>query len=178
VRSRAEAARGITPALLLALVLTSCGYKVAGKSDLLPDTIHTIAIPAFANATIQYKLTDLMPQAVAREFITRTRYRVVDDAERADAVLRGTILGFAFYPTIFDDERQRANVAEMRVNLQLTLVERATGKVLFEKPNMEVSEVYQISPDAAKYFEESEPALRRASERVSRQIVTWVLQNF
>ncbi len=165
-------------AVLLLAVLTNCGYHVAGRTDLLPQTVHTIAIPAFGNATIRYKLTDRMPQALAREFITRTRYRVVNDPDQADAVLRGTILSYNNFPTVYDPKTGRANVADLRVSLQVTLTERATGKVLYQRPSFDVTERYQISPVAAEYFEESDFALRRASEQVARQLVTAVLENF
>lgn len=165
-------------AALLLATLAGCGYHVAGRTDLLPDTVHTIAIPAFGNATIRYKLTDRMPQALAREFITRTRYRVVNDPGQADAVLNGTILSYANYPTVYDPQTGRANVADLRVTLQVTLTERATGRVLYQRPSFDVSERYQISPVAAEYFEESDFALRRASEQVARQVVTAVLENF
>lgn len=167
-------------ALLGALggALASCGYHVAGKADLLPDTVRTISVPAFSNATIRYKLSDLMPQAIAREFLTRTRYRVVSDPNQADAVLRGSVINYNNYPTIFDPDTQRANVAELFVTLQVSLVERETGNVLFQRPSFQVRERYQISPDAAEYFEESNFALQRASREVARELVTALLENF
>ena len=62
------------PALAVAAMLcTACGYHVSGKGDSLPPNIKTIAVPAFLNGTTRYKLTDRLPEAVAREFITRTR---------------------------------------------------------------------------------------------------------
>jgi RNase P/RNase MRP subunit p29 len=165
-------------ALTFLALLTSCGYKVGNHSDLLPPQLRTVAIPAFGNTTIRYKLTDVMPQALAKEFIGHTRYRVISDAGQADMVLRGTILNYSVYQTVFDDKAQRANVADLRVTLQVSLVERSTGRVLFQRPSMEIKESYQISPDASAYFEESEPALRRASERVAQQVVTAILENF
>ena len=54
----------------------------ADTRDLIPKTIHTIAIPAFTNVTTRYKLTDQLPEAIAREFISRTRYRIVTDTKR------------------------------------------------------------------------------------------------
>lgn len=162
----------------LALALVSCGYHIAGQSNVLPPALKTIAIPPFENGTIRYKLSDLLPQALAREFLTRTRYRVVPDPDSADMVLRGSVITYAFNPTIFDPVRQRANVADLRVTLQVTLTERATGRILYQRPSFEVKESYQISPQPAEYFEESAAALQRASERVARQVVTAVLENF
>ena len=163
---------------LLPLMLASCGYKFAATDTVLPKTIHTIAIPAFNNLTTRYKLTDQIPEAISREFLTRTRYKVVSDVTTADAVLRGGVLNYSFNPTIFDPATGRAAYAELHVSLSVTLTERATGKVLFERKNFDVRETYQISPDATQYFEESDPALKRAGQQVARSVVSAVLENF
>jgi outer membrane lipopolysaccharide assembly protein LptE/RlpB len=164
--------------LVVALCTASCGYRFADGNGSLPKTVHMVAIPAFTNLTTRYKLTDQLPEIISREFITRTRYRVVSDANTADAVLRGTVISYSFYPTIFDSINQRAVLAEMHVQLSITLTERATGKVLLSRPNFDVHNTYQISPNATQYFEESDPALKRAGQEVARSIVSAVLQNF
>jgi outer membrane lipopolysaccharide assembly protein LptE/RlpB len=164
--------------ILLVAALSACGYRVAGRADLLPPSLKTVSIPAFTNSTIRYKLTDSMPQAFAREFISHTRYRVVSDPGQADMVLQGAILNYTFNPTIFDIQAQRANVADLHVTVQVTLLERATGRVLFQRTAFEVKETFQISPNPSEYFEESDLALRRASERVAQQVVTSILENF
>ena len=163
-------------ALLLVLQI-SCGYRLAGTADAMPKTIRTVAIPAFSNLTTQYKLTDQLPEEISREFLTRTRYRVVSDPDTADAVLRGTVLNYTFNPTIISQD-SRAVFAEVHLTLSVSLTERASGKVLFSRPSFEVKDTYQISPDATKYFEESDPALKRAGQQVARSIVSAVLQNF
>lgn len=167
-------------ALLVAacMAASSCGYHVAGRADLIPDHIQTIAVPAFANQTVRYKLTDLMPQAIAREFLTRTRYRIVSDPAQADAVLTGSVIRYNFFPTIFDDEALRANVAQLYVTMEVRLVDQSTGNILYQQSAFEVNERYQISPNPVEYFEESDYALARASEQVAQRIVTAVLENF
>ena len=164
--------------LVAALCTASCGYRFSDGGGSLPKAVHTVAIPAFTNLTTRYKLTDQLPEIISREFITRTRYRVVPDADTADAVLRGTVITYSFYPTIFDSINARAVLAEMHVTLSITLTERATGKVLLSRPNFDVHNTYQISPNATQYFEESDPALKRAGQEVARSIVSAVLQNF
>jgi hypothetical protein len=164
--------------VLFSLILPSCGYKFAATDSVLPKTIHTIAVPAFNNQGIRYKLTDQLPEAISRELLTRTRYKVVSDPNTADAVLRGAVVNYAFNPTIFDPTTGRAAYAELHVTVTVSLTERATGKVLFERKNFEVRETYQISPDPTQYFEESDPALKRAGQQVARSVVSAVLENF
>lgn len=164
--------------LLAAFLCGSCGYKAAGRSDTLPPSLKTVAVPAFGNATVRYKLTDSMPQAFSREFIQHTRYKVVSDPNSADMVLRGTILGYRFNPTIFDPQAGRASVADLYVTLAVSLTERSTGRILYDRPQFEVKESYQISADPVQYFEESDLALRRAAEKVAQTVVTSILENF
>lgn len=161
-----------------ALVVYSCGYHTGGHADLVPKAIHTIAVPAFANLTARYKLTDQLPEAIAREFISRTRYRIVPDSSTADAVLSGTVLGYTSFPTVFDPTTGRASAVEVHVTLRVSLVERATGKTLYSRPNFEVRERYQISIDPTAFFEESDSALARASQQTARQVVSSILENF
>jgi outer membrane lipopolysaccharide assembly protein LptE/RlpB len=165
-------------AIPLLVLMTSCGYHVAGRADLLPATVKTIAVPAFGNATIRYKLTDRVPQAISRELLTRTRYKVVSDVNEADAVLRGNIINYFAYSTIYDPVKSRATAVELHLVMQVTLTERATGKVLFTRPSFEVNERYEISIDPNQYFEESDVALDRVSQQAARLVVSAILENF
>ena len=169
---------GIIFSLFLALLCSSCGYNVAGHGQTLPKTLHTVAIPAFGNITTRYKLTDRLPEAISREFITRTRYRVVPDPYQADAVLTGSVNNYTSFPVVLDPTTNRAAAVEVHVILQVKLTERATGKVLFDRPRLEISERYEISLDPTQYFEESDNALDRASKVVAQQVVSAVLNAF
>ena len=164
--------------VLLAVVLSACGYHTAGHAETVPATVHTVAIPAFTNGTTRYRLSDELPQAIAREFITRTRYRIVSNPQDADAVLQGVVLGYTSFPTVYDPTTSRASAVELHVTMRLSLVERATGKVLFNRPVFEVRERYQISTDAATYVEESDAAIARASQQTARIVVSSILENF
>jgi hypothetical protein len=144
---------------------------------MLPKTIKTIAVPAFGNVTLRYKLADRISANVAREFIERTRYAVVADPKKADAVLTGALVNFISYPTTFDPVTSRASGVQAIVNVQVMLMDK-TGKVLFNRPGMEVRERYEIAVDAAGYFDESGPAMDRLARDVARSIVSAVLENF
>jgi hypothetical protein len=167
-----------TAVLALAASGWGCGYRVAGRGDLLPRNIHTIAIPAFANMTTRYKLSERLPVAIAREFVSRTRYKVVQEPNQADAILQGAITGYNSNPTIFDPATGRASAVQLNVLLDVTLRERATGTVLYSQTRMEFRERYEISVDQRAYFEESDTALDRLSRDVAQTLVSAVLEKF
>lgn len=162
----------------MVLLFAGCGYHVSGHADLLPKTIKTIAVPAFGNATTRYQLARMLPEDITKEFLQRTHYAMVADPAKADAVLNGAILSAAAYPTTIDPTSGRANAVQMIVNLQFSLTDRSNGKVLFNRPSMEFRQVYQISLDPTKYFDESSTAMIRLSQDVARDVVSSVLEQF
>ena len=121
---------GLAVALSGVLWGCACGYHVSGRADLLPKNIKSVAVPAFSNITTRYQLARLLPEDIAREFISRTRYRVVADPAQADAVLTGGLINFVAFPTTFDPKSGRGTGMQAVVTLELTLTDRTTGKVL------------------------------------------------
>lgn len=164
-------------AAAVSLTFSSCGYHLGDRGDSLPATLKTIAVPPFANATTRYKLTDRLADSVAKELITRTRYRVITDRSAADAVLLGTVINYTAFPTLVDPATGRASAVEVHLMLRVTLQDK-DGKVLFSRPNFEVRDRYEISTVAAEYFEESDDALDRVTKIVAQQVVTGILENF
>ena len=161
-----------------ALLATACGYHVSGHADLLPKNIKTIAVPAFGNATTRYMLGRLLPEDITREFISRTRYAVVADPAKADAVLTGTVVNAVAYPTTVDPVSGRATGIQAVVTLQLALTDRSTGKVIWDRPSADFRENYQIAIDPSQYFDESSTAMIRLSQDVARTVVSGVLEQF
>ncbi len=167
-------------AAVLALTLTACGYHVAGHGDLMPKTIHSVCVPAFKNVSSRYKLTDHMAEAMAREFISRSRYSIVSDCSQADAVLNGTVLNYLANQTVVDSTSTigRATAADIHVILSVVFTERATGKPLYSNLNFDARERYEISTDPIAYFEESDAGMNRVATQVARQVVSAILNTF
>ena len=83
-------------------------------------------------------------------------------------MLTGAVVNFFSYPTIFDPVSGRATGVQVIVVLQVKLTDRTTNKVLFDRPNFEVRERYEISVDPRAYFDESDVAMERLSRDVAR----------
>ncbi len=164
--------------LPLVLLLSSCGYRVAGHADLVPKTIKTIAIPAFGNQTVHQKLSQLISEDLTREFISRTRYTIVSVPDNADALLTGSVLQYSSGGTIYDPVTGRATGGQIIVVLQVSLTDRHTGKTIFSRPRYEFRERYEISIDPQAYFDESGTAIIRLSRDVAHSVVTAILVDF
>lgn len=163
--------------LLVSFQSISCGYHTAGHADLLPKTITTVAVPAFTNPGTRYRITDWLPDAIAKEFLASTRFRVTT-ADKADMVLQGGVLSYASNAVLFDPKTALATTVEIHLIVQVNLVDRASGKVLFARPRMEVVDDYEIPAQERQYFDESDSALQRVSRRLAQQIVSGIVNNF
>jgi outer membrane lipopolysaccharide assembly protein LptE/RlpB len=162
---------------VLGLLLTGCGYHVAGTANLLPAEIHTIAVVPWGNISMQYKLSDYLAEAVSRELITRTRYKIVADPAKADAVLSGAVANLFSSASVTDPISGRSSGAQLIVLIQVKLMDK-NGKILFQRPNVEFRERYEISVDPKQYFDESQAALLRLSRDVARTVVSSIVENF
>jgi PBP1b-binding outer membrane lipoprotein LpoB len=165
-------------ALSAVLLLSSCGYHVAGKADMVPKSINTIAIPAFTTVTSRYKLVDMLPQAIGTEFLTRTRFKVVNDPTQADAVLRGTIVAAYANPNVNDPNTGVSISIRVMIVMTVKLVERSTGKVLYTRSNWVMHQDYAAAVDPHQLFDESGPAFDRLSRDIARDLVSSVVENF
>ncbi len=167
-----------TACLILLILATGCGYHTAGHATQVPDSVKTIAIPEFANETTTYKIEQMLTASVAREFTTRTRYRIVNKAgDDADAVLRGTVLSTAATPLTYDTATGRAASVLVVVSIRVALTDRE-GRVIYQNPAYVFREQYEVSQDISSFFEEDSPAFRRLSQDFARTLVADVLEGF
>jgi hypothetical protein len=165
--------------VILALTLSGCGYHTAGSTNLLPTSIHTIAVTPWGNGSVQYKLSDRIAQDVSRELITRTKYTIVADPARADAVLYGSVANLFSSATIVDpNPTGKGSIGgQVTVQIQVRLIGK-DGKVLFNRPNLEFHERFEIGTNPAQYLDETEVALDRVSRDVARTVISAILENF
>ena len=164
--------------VVLLLVGAGCGYHTAGHAARLPESVSTIAVPAFKNETLTYGIEQMLTASVVREFTTRTRYHIVSDPSAdPDAVLRGTVLSTAATPLTYDTASGRAASVLIVVSMRVALTDRS-GKVLYQNPAYLFREQYEVSQDLASFFEEDSPAFRRLSQDFARTLVSNILEGF
>ena len=64
------------------------------------------------------------------------------------------------------------------VHMKVSLEERGTKKILYKNDNYLFREVYEISTDPAKFFDEQSPALDRMAKDFAARLVSDVVENF
>lgn len=151
---------------------------MAGRGNALPQEWKVIAIPALKNRTSNYRVEQRFTQALVREMISRTKYRVVPEAKDADAVLEGEISSLQTTPVLFDPVTTRATLMLVSVSLRVRMVDRASGKAVYQNTKFVFRNEYEISTDIPSFFQEEGPALDRMSRDFARTLVSAVLEKF
>ena len=168
----------ITVILAIMAIFSGCGYHTAGHAVRLPESLHTIAIPGFVNKTQTYRIEQILTRDVVREFISRTRYQIINSSsDSADATLKGTVVSTLAAPLTYDSQTGRASTAMITVTLKISLTDHS-GRVLFENQNYTFRDVYQVSREIASFFDEETPALQRMSRDFARTLANDVLEAY
>lgn len=166
------------PAALLLLVAGGCGYHALGAATHLPPDVKTLAVPVFATRIDTSGTETALTEAVVREFMTRTRFRVTTDAGAgADAVLRGTVLKQAVTPISYNAATQQSSSFVITIVASVTLTAH-DGRVLYQNPNYVYREQYQSTTDLPTFIQEDPAAIQRLSRQFARQLVSDVLEGF
>ena len=162
--------------LLLATVLTGCGYHAAGSATHIPADVRTIAVPVFATHAQAYRTEFAFTQAVVRELNTRTRLHVVTSGD-ADATLAGTILTQSSVPLTYDATSGVTSSYLITLTARVSLVAR-DGRVLYRNDALAFREQYQATQDLSGSIREDTPAVQRLSRSFARAVVSDMLESF
>jgi len=178
--------RGIPGMTLLLAVLggfSGCGYHTAGHFNTLPKDIHVIAVPAIENKTSTYRIEQKLTSATIHEFLAKTNYKVVPDANGGDAVLTGKVLTMEVVPLLFQtpsgtNTAAQATAMLITMKCEVTFTERATDKVFYHNDNFVFRNEYELSTDVKSFFQEGDPALDRMARDFASRLVAAVTENF
>jgi len=174
--------RSLSLACLSFILLLTCGYtecyRPAGSGEALPKHIKTVAIPAFQNPSLRFKVEQRFTAAMIDEAQRRARsLKVVSAPEGADAVMLGTIKQFGLRGLALDDFG-RARVYEVTIVVGLTLRDQTRNKVIFDNQNYVFRDTYEISTDPQSFFNEEGPAVDRIARDFARSALTAILEGF
>ena len=156
--------------LLFAFGFTEC-YKPVTKNQ-LPTRIRTVAVPAFQNQALRYKIETRFTEAVINEIVRRGRgLRVQSEREGADAVVDGVIKSFSFSGVLLD-ERGRARIFEVTITAAVTVRDQVENRVIYDNQNYVFRGEFEFANDPRNFFNEEDPAVERMARNFAESIVS------
>src|SRR5216110_1383449 len=152
-------------------------YKPVTKNQ-LPSRIKTVAVPAFQNNALRYKIESRFSEAVINELVHRGRgLRVQGDREGADAVIEGIIKSFNFSGVLLDD-KGLARIFEVTIVAAVTVRDQTENRVLYDNQNFVFRGEYEFANDPRNFFNEEDPAVQRMSRSFAESIVSTLINGF
>ena len=152
-----------------------CGFAECYKPvtrNQLPAHIKTVAVPAFQNNALRYKVESRFTDAVVNELIHRGRgLRVQGSREGADAVIEGVIKSFSYGGVLLDD-RGRARIFEVTIEVAVTVRDQTENRVLYDNQNFVFRGEYEFANDPRNFFNEEDPAVQRMARNFAESIVS------
>src|SRR5262245_64732893 len=133
-----RASRSRLPVALL-LLAAGCGYTL---SSVLPSHIKSLAVPVFANSTVEFGIADDVTRAVQDAFQHEGRL-VLRPEKEADSVLRGTVTLYRNRPFSYTQE-ERATQYEITMSVKLLYRDLVRNKDIWKDDAFSVRTTYNV----------------------------------
>lgn len=154
--------------IFVTLLLGGCGYHHPASHPAGGGTL-TIHAGTWENRTNEIALEGLLLQKTADWLQQSRAFRLEGDPARADYLLSGTIEAVNNPATAFDSG-DRATTLKTWAKVTYRLIERSTGKTLWEITDAVRERNYQAGDDAVRNRSNKEEAMAVIAEELAEQI--------
>jgi TolB-like protein len=163
--------------VVLASGAAGCGYRLSGYNPALKH-IEVIAVLPFENRTTRPEIEQRITEEVASQLARRSRYRVVTESTKADAVLEGAVTQYRTRPVLFTAEG-RAERVEAFVTIQALLRQVSDDTVLWSQSGLIFKEQFNVPPEeTAEFFDQESIALDDIAQGAAGVLVTSIFEGF
>jgi outer membrane lipopolysaccharide assembly protein LptE/RlpB len=173
--------------LVAAGFLVSCGYHFRPSGEPMGITIESLAIPLMTSTSSERGFEAEFTKIVREEFISHGRVPLVSE-ESAQFILAGHVYDIRTEPltysysektvkdqtTIYEETKRR----RMRLRVDVSLVERASGKVIWRETAMETKAGYDVGTDPLVNRYSEQLALQRIARRLAKRIYMQTMERF
>jgi len=161
--------------IVLILFLNFCGYRLRGTGSFLPAHIKTIHIPEFVNSTSRIEISRIVTNEIISAFISRGNLKLVDDEEKADALLKGEIKVFSVVPS--GVQQGQASSYKVRVRVKVEMFDLRYGKILYNNPSYLYIDEYATSGEA-DFMSIETSSIQEIAEELAESLINNILEGF
>lgn len=155
----------------LALLSVGCGTSYAWRSS-VPRDMRTVSVPTFSNETDVMEIGPLMTRQVLREFQREGSFSI-DDGDNAAIEVQGVVKRVHSGAVAYSRRAgHRMNAYEMVANVEVSIVDRRSGRVLVDGRVYKASATFTAGQDIDTAERD---AAGRLAEDLARQVVDDVL---
>jgi outer membrane lipopolysaccharide assembly protein LptE/RlpB len=173
--------------ILLSLLLAGCGYHIRADGEPVGIQLESLAIPMFSSTSSEIGFEADFTKVIRQEFISHGRVPLVPE-EKAQAVLIGKIQDIRADPLTYRSQDftvggytstyEVTKSRKLRVRLEVQLVDRRQGKVIWREAAMEEQASYFISADPLETRYSERQALEKIAGRLAKRIYLRTMERF
>jgi Lipopolysaccharide-assembly len=173
--------------ILLSFLLTGCGYHFRADGEPVGIQLESLAIPLFSSTSSEIGFEADFIKVIRQEFISQGRVPLVPE-EKAQAVLVGKIqeiredpLTYRSQDVLVGGQASTYTVTKsrkLRVRLDVQLVDRRQGKVIWREAAMEEQASYSVSGDPLETRYSEQQALEKIAGRLAKRIYLRTMERF
>ena len=160
---------------VLLFVLTSCGYQFEGGGYLNSDVTH-VAVEMMDNKSSATGAGVVFTNALIKEIAEKTDTKLVDDATKAVAVLKGRVNSITF-ATLSRSTTESVVDRRISANVDMQLVDK-DGQIVWSVKNLTSREEYQVSKDKITDDSNKRDAVVKISIRNAEKLVIRMMNKF
>jgi hypothetical protein len=173
--------------LLLSFLLAGCGYYFRADGEPVGIQLESLAIPLFSSTSSEIGFEADFTKVIRQEFISNGRVPLVPE-EKAQVVLIGKILEIRADPLTYrsQDVTVGGNTStyevtksrKLRVRLDVQLLDRRQGKIIWREAAMEEQASYAVSGDPLEMRYTEQKALEKIASRLAKRIYLRTMERF
>ena len=175
------------PILLCLSTSTGCGYHLRATGHPVGIRISSLAIPLITSPSSSLGFEGDLTRLIREEFISHSKVPLVPKGEAA-AVLVGRVSRIETEPLSYDLVQQTVDgqittyevtdTRWLKIRLDARLVDRITGKVIWEDRAMEEKAIFLVTTDPLANRYNERKALQEISQRLAKRIYSKTMERF
>jgi hypothetical protein len=173
--------------VLLSVFLAGCGYQFRADGEPVGIQLESLAIPLFSSTSSEIGFEADFTKMIRQEFISHGRVPIVAE-EKAQAVLVGKVVEVRADPLTYRSQDvivggytstyEVTKSRRLRVRLEVQLVDRRSGKVIWREAGMEDQASYPVSGDPLELRYTEQQALEKIASRLAKRIYLRTMERF
>jgi hypothetical protein len=173
--------------VVLWLFAAGCGYHLRPTGEPMGITIDSLAIPLFRSTSVEKGFEAEFTKVLREEFASHGKVPLVSE-EKAQFLLTGRVYDTWTDPVSYSYQEQNVrghtsiyeetNRRRLRLRVDVSLVERDTGRVVWHEKAMETRMSYEVSADPLQTRYDEQLALEKIARRLAKRIYMMTMERF
>jgi hypothetical protein len=177
----------VTLLVVLWLFAPGCGYHFRPTGEPMGISIDSLAIPLFRSTSVEKGFEAEFTKVLREEFASHGRVPLVSEA-KAQYLLTGRVYDIWTDPVSYSAQEQtirghtsiyeETNRRRLRLRVEVSLVERETGRVVWHDKAMETRTSFALNSDPLQTRYEEQVALEKIARRLAKRIYMMTMERF